>query len=381
MTMKKKKVFITGIGLNCGLGSLMQSWQRILAKETAIKLSQPFANIPAYPLALIGSQPSFLENILQTALKDALINAKLTLPLINCGVVVGSSRSYQNLWEIFLTEGLQTPWLDSLPYQPSRLVAQYLGTQGTVFSPMAACATGIWAFAQAYELIQQEICEIAIAGAVETPVTPLTLAGFQKMGALGKTGCYPFDSQREGLVLGEGAAIFVLESEKSLHKRGILPYGELLGVGFTCDSYHLTAPCQDNTTAANAIRQCLRRSGLTPEMLPFIHSHGTSTRLNDQREAQLIASIFPSDVAVSSTKGATGHTLGASGALGAAFSLLALKYQQLPPCVGLKNPAFDLNFVQETKSCSLQSALCLSFGFGGQNAAIAFGDAASLQRD
>jgi 3-oxoacyl-[acyl-carrier-protein] synthase II len=334
MAMKKKQVFITGIGLNSALGSLMHSWRRILAKETAIQLRQPFRDIPPYPLALIDAKPSFLEKILQTALEDAILDARLTLPLPNCGVVLGSSRSCQGRWERFLREGMQIPWIDSLPYQPSRLVAEHLGTKSAVFSPMAACATGIWALAQAYELIQQGICESVIAGAVETPITPLTLAGFQKMGALAKTGCYPFDYQREGLVLGEGAAIFVLESEKLVDQRSILPYGELLGVGFTCDGYHLSAPCEDNTMATAAIQHCLRRSGLIPETVQFIHSHGTSTRLNDQREAELIRSIFPSDMAVSSTKGATGHTLGASGALGAAFSLLALKYQQLPPCVG-----------------------------------------------
>ncbi|MGK7944615.1 MAG: beta-ketoacyl-ACP synthase [Microcystaceae cyanobacterium] len=371
--MKRKKVFITGIGLNCALGTLMDSWRRILAQDTAIRYSQPYADISPYPLALIDSQPSFVEDILQSALEDAIKDARLSLPLFNCGVVVGSSRSCQSRWELFLREGIQTSWLDSLPYQPSRLVAQYISTKGAVFSPMAACATGIWSLAQAYELIQQETCEIVIAGAVETPITPLTLASFQKMGALSKTGCYPFDKEREGLVLGEGASIFVLESEKSANQRGILPYGQVLGVGFTCDGYHLSAPCEDNTMAVAAIQQCLNRSGLTPNTLPFIHSHGTSTRLNDQREASLIASIFPSDVAVTSTKGATGHTLGASGALGAAFSLLALKYQQLIPCVGLKDPAFDLNFVREITSSSLESVLCLSFGFGGQNAAIAFG--------
>ncbi len=122
-----------------------------------------------------------------------------------------------------------------------------------------------------------------------------------------------------------------------------------------------------------AVKQCLDRSGLSAEDIGYIHAHGTSTQLNDRSEARLIQSLFPQGVPVSSTKGATGHTLGASGALGAVFSLLALKHQILPPCVGLKEPEFDLDFVTSTRSASLRHALCFSFGFGGQNAVLAFG--------
>jgi 3-oxoacyl-[acyl-carrier-protein] synthase II len=238
---------------------------------------------------------------------------------------------------------------------------------------MAACATGIWSFAQGVELIKMGECDRVLAGAIETPITPLTLVGFEQMGALAKTGCYPFDRAREGLVLGEAGAILVLESEELALSRNAPIYGQILGYGFTCDADHVSAPAVDNRSATKAIELCLHRSQLRKDEINYIHAHGTSTRLNDEREANLIASIFGSQVAVSSTKGATGHTLGASGALGVAFCLMALKNQLIPPCVGVRESPFQLNLTRSAVNFSLHNCLCLNFGFGGQNAAIAVG--------
>ncbi|MGB6170249.1 MAG: beta-ketoacyl-ACP synthase, partial [Geitlerinemataceae cyanobacterium] len=187
------------------------------------------------------------------------------------------------------------------------------------------------------------------------------------------TGSYPFDRRREGLALGEGAAILVLESAELARRRHAPIYGRILGFGVTADAHHICATEPGGKSAKVAVKHCLDRSGLSAEDIGYIHAHGTSTQLNDRSEARLIQSLFPQGVPVSSTKGATGHTLGASGALGAVFSLLALKHQILPPCVGLKEPEFDLDFVTSTRSASLRHALCFSFGFGGQNAVLAFG--------
>jgi 3-oxoacyl-[acyl-carrier-protein] synthase II len=238
---------------------------------------------------------------------------------------------------------------------------------------MAACATGIWAIAQGFELIRAGQCQRVIAGAVESPITPLTLAGFQQMGALAATGAYPFDRRREGLVLGEGAAVLVLESAELAQQRSALVYGRILGFGLTADGYHMSAPDPSSRAAIVAVQQCLDRSHLRPEAIDYIHAHGTATQLNDRHEASLIQQLFPLGVPVSSTKGATGHTLGVSGALGAAFCLMALRHQVLPPCVGLQEPEFDLGYVTEASDRPLQHALCFSFGFGGQNAVVAFG--------
>jgi 3-oxoacyl-[acyl-carrier-protein] synthase II len=205
-------------------------------------------------------------------------------------------------------------------------------------------------------------------------VTPLTLAGFTKMGALAQTGAYPFDCQREGFVLGEGATVIVLESAKLAGRRSAKVYGQILGFGLTADGYHVSAPDPERQIAAiAAIQQCLSRSGLLATSIDYIHAHGTGTQLNDRAEAMLLQNLFPDGVPVSSTKGATGHTLGASGALGAAFCLMALQQQILPPCVGLQQPAFDLDLIVTPRFDRVATALCFSFGFGGQNAILALG--------
>lgn len=366
-------IAITGIGLRSVLGNLAESWQNLIEGKSGIQIKQIFPSFPPIPLAMTGNAPLSLGQIVQITVQDALEDAQLVIPLENCGVAIGSSRGCQGLWEKFACSPDQFPidWLETLPHQGAILTARQIGTQAMVLAPMAACATGILALSQGCELITQGRCERVIAGAVEVPITPLTLAGFQQMGALAKTGCYPFDQQREGLVLGEGGAFFVLESVELAQKRGAKIYGTIKGWGFTCDASHVSAPAENNHSATLAIKHCLERSDLTPNDIQFIHAHGTGTNLNDRREAALIQSIFPEQVAVSSSKGATGHTLGASGALGIAFSLMALHSQILPPCVGLNHSEFGLNFVKYSQSASINHALCLSFGFGGQNAAIA----------
>jgi 3-oxoacyl-[acyl-carrier-protein] synthase II len=215
-------------------------------------------------------------------------------------------------------------------------------------------------------------CERAIAGAIEAPITPLTIAGFTQMGALARTGCYPFDRDREGLVLGEGGAVLVLESLELATARQAKIYGEVLDFGFTSDAYHVCATGISGNTAAIAIEQCLRRSHLPPDRIGYIHAHGTGTQLNDRHESLALQKIFPDRVPVSSTKGSTGHTLGASGVLGAAFCLQAIATQTLPPCVGLTHPDFNLDLILTPRQQTVNHTLCLSFGFGGQNAVIAF---------
>lgn len=374
-------VVVTGIGLRCCLGTLTQTWQGLLRGESGIKPHQPFRDFSPYPLGLIAHQPISLTHLTQLTVGDALTDAHLEVPLPDCGVVIGSSRGYQGIWEQFAQQNSQTlspphllsHWLETLPHQSAIIAARQLQSTGIVNSPMAACGTGLWAIFQGVELIRQGRCQQVIAGALESPITPLTLAGFQKMGALATTGCYPFDLHREGLVLGEGGAILVLESAEVAARRSASIYGKILGFGFTCDGDHVSAPATDNKMARIAIKHCLERSQLRPQDINYIHPHGTSTRLNDHREANLIKSLFPPDVPVSSTKGATSHTLGASGAIAVAMGLMALREQQLPPCVGLETPEFDLNFVRRSRLSSLNHVLCLGFGFGGQNGAIALG--------
>jgi 3-oxoacyl-[acyl-carrier-protein] synthase II len=392
-------VVVTGIGLVSALGSLENSWEKLLAGESGIEHHQPFLELEPRPLALIDAKPADLITLIRRVLADALLDANLTLPLSDCGIAIGSSRGFQANLEQLRREARRkkgewesgrggererelgrpdtrfampySEFVNFLPHMGAIAVARAIGSTGPVLAPMAACATGIWSIAQAVDLIQNGQCQRAIAGAVETPITPLTLTGFNQMGALAKTGCYPFDENREGLVLGEGGALFVLESADLAMRRAAQIYGRVSGFGLTNDACYANAPEVGGKSAIASVNQCLKRSNLSALEIDCIHAHGTATKLNDQHEALLIQKLFPFRVAVSSTKGATGHTLGASGALGIAFSLMSIKNQILLPCAGMRKPGFELDFVRCARSTKVRNAVCLSFGFGGQNGAIA----------
>jgi 3-oxoacyl-[acyl-carrier-protein] synthase II len=373
-------VVVTGIGLISALGSdLPTTWQRLLEGKTGIRLCQPFPELPPCPIGLIGDRPSRLADLTQQVVQATLADAEISLPLPECGVVIGSSRGCQAEWEDrSQSQWREQPhllesWLDDLPHAAAIAAARRLGTTGPVLAPMAACATGLWAIAQGFELLQTGQCQQVLAGAIEAPVTRLTLAGFAKMGALATSGAYPFDQQREGLVVGEGGALFFLETLESAQLRSANIYGQILGFGASADAEHMSAPGQFQQGAIAALRQCLTRSQRQPKQIDYIHAHGTATRLNDQAEAALIQTCFTHPVPVSSTKGATGHTLGGSGALGAAFCLMALKHKILPPCVGLQQPAFAIDLIAAPRLAAVQTALCFSFGFGGQNAVLSLG--------
>ena len=376
------RVVVTGIALVSSLGkNLETSWRNLLLGKTGIKLHQPFPELGMIPLGLIAEKPFSLNTLTEIVVTSALQDAQLVAPLPDCGVVIGSSRSYQASWELMAQQVYHQEarlnlddWLNTLPQMNAIAVARQIGSTGAVLAPMAACATGISAIAQATMLIKTGQYQQVITGAIETPITPLTIAGFRQMGALAKTGAYPFDLQREGLVLGEGGAVFILESAELATQRQARIYGEILGFGLTADAYHGTSPQPEGKSAIVAIKQCLERSHILPTDIDYIHTHGTATQLNDRMESKIIQSLFPAKLAISSTKGSTGHTLGASGALGVAFSLMALQEQILPPCVGLKQPEYNLNFIISAQESKIQQVLCLSFGFGGQNAVIALGN-------
>ncbi|MDK2409539.1 beta-ketoacyl-ACP synthase [Aphanizomenon sp. PH219] len=377
------KVVVTGIGLVSALGqSLEDSWQNLLLGKTGIKLHQIFPELGIVPLGLIAEKPSLLNTLAEIVVNSALQDAELVAPLFDCAVVIGSSRGYQASWEIMARQMYQEEaesnldnWLNTLPQMNAIAIARKIGSTAAVLAPMAACATGIWAIAQATMLIKTGQYQRVITGAIEAPITPLTIAGFRQMGALAKTGAYPFDLQREGLVLGEGGAILILESAELAAQRQAKIYGEILGFGLTADAYHGNSPEPLGKSAIIAIKQCLERSHISPTDIDYIHTHGTATQLNDRIESKIIQHLFSPKLAISSTKGSTGHTLGASGALGVAFSLMALQQQILPPCVGLQQPEFNLNFITSAQESKIQQVLCFSFGFGGQNAVIALGTA------
>jgi len=378
-----KDVVVTGISLTTALGLTAEAnWQNVMADDganhSAIALRQPFVDLAPGPLAMIGKHPVELnalsEQLVDAVWQDARMD-EVQMLKERCGVVVGSSRSHLQQWEQMAiacknSKPIQN-WLSALPHQPAILAAHRMGAAGPVLAPMAACATGVWAVVQGADLIRRGECDRVIAGAVESPITPLTIAGFRKMGALAKTGCYPFDVNREGFVLGEGGALMMLESAELARERDAKIYGKICCAGITNDSHHVSSFDPSYVMGQHAVKLCLQRSGLSAEDIDAVHVHGTSTAQNDRMEASLVKHWLPNDVPIMATKGATGHTLGASGALIVALSLLSLHKQALVPCVGLKEAAFDLNFVRTGQSAKIENALCFSFGFGGQNAVLA----------
>ncbi len=372
------EVVITGISLISALGeNLNINWSNILQGKTAIRIEQPFADLPPLPLAKISEKQANLSDLITKLINDVLEDAKLTTPLLDCDVIIGSSRSFQYVWENIAIDYIKNKkidkinFLETLPNTPAIISAKIIGTQSIVSTYQGACATGIIALAQGFDLIKWGKSQRVIVGVMETAITPLTITGFKQMGAIASSGCYPFDLNREGLVLGEGGAFFVLESAHLARERKAKIYGKISGYGLTNDACYMYAPSPDQKSAITAIKDCLYRSNLYPENIDYIHSHGTGTKLNDQYEVRLIEKLFKPNIPISSTKGATGHTLGASGGLGVAFCLMALQSNIIPPCVGLKQPEYPLNFIIKAQEKELKNILCLSFGFGGQNAAIA----------
>jgi 3-oxoacyl-[acyl-carrier-protein] synthase II len=376
------KVVVTGISIYSCLGNTPATWSAICQGMTGIKIYQPFDAYSPLPLGLINSQPSSIRELTLQLIQDLSSDAKIELPSPDIGIVIGSSRGCQSHWEQYLQlssrqsntpQAFSPPWLETLPSQPARVCAQYLGASQIVSSPANACATGLVAIAQGYELIQQQRCSQVVVGAVETPITPLTIAGFSSMKALAQSKCDPFGRDRDGFVLAEGGAMLLLETEESALNRQATIYGEILGWGINCDAQAMTAPEAEAQTAIKAIAKCLNMAQLQPQDIDYIHAHGTATMLNDQREAKIVEQIFPHHPFVSSTKGATGHTLGASGAIATALNLLSLQKQILLPNISYSPLDFPLNFCQISDYYPLENMLCFSFGFGGQNVIIVMG--------
>ena len=212
------KVVVTGMGLVSSLGSMDVTWRRLLLGKSGIGIYQPFPELPPQPLALVNHQPSHIEVLLRQALSEALEDASLTTPMIDSGVVIGSSRGFQGQWEAQACKGHDgaeshakddPSWISSVNIahiygvSPATVVAESLASQGPILAPRAACATGIWAIAQGAELIRDGYCSRVVVGAVEAPVTPLTLSGFKKMGAMATSGAYPFDLRGKVLFWGK----------------------------------------------------------------------------------------------------------------------------------------------------------------------------------
>lgn len=251
-------------------------------------------------------------------------------------------------------------------------LSRWLDARGPVLAPVAACATGAHALALGAGLLQSGRADVVVAGAIEPPQPEIVLAAYRNMGALSRAGrMRPFDARRDGFLPAWGAGWLLLEPEERARQRGAPVHGLLSGASLQCDATHLTAMNPSGDTIARAIENALRRAG--NPALSYINAHGTATKMNDAIEARAIAQVFGASVPVSSTKGRTGHLLGAAGAVEAALCLLALREDFAPPTLGLEEPEGGLDFVMgEGRSLPMNAALSLNYGFGGHIGALVF---------
>jgi 3-oxoacyl-[acyl-carrier-protein] synthase II len=258
------------------------------------------------------------------------------------------------------------------------------GAKGPNVSSVSACATSTHSIGDAYHIIKRGDADAMIAGGTESVITPLGIGGFAAMKALSDrnddpaAASRPFDKNRDGFIMGEGAGIVVLEEYESARARGARIYAEVVGYGMTGDAYHLTAPAPGGEGGARSMNMALKNAGVAPEQVSYINAHGTSTPIGDLYETMAIKSVFgdhAKKMLVSSTKSMTGHLLGAAGGIEAVFTLMAMDKSVVPPTINYTDPdpECDLDYVPNTaREAKLEYAMSNNFGFGGTNATLLF---------
>ena len=271
-----------------------------------------------------------------------------------------------------------------LPDMASGQVSMLLGAKGANYCTVSACASGADSIGMAFEAIRRGDVDAAVTGGAEAAICPVGVAGFNACQALSKrnddpkAASRPFDANRDGFVLGEGAGVLVLESQTSMESRGAEPIAEMIGYGSTADAYHITQPGPEGEGGARAMKMAIGKAAVSPESIDYINAHGTSTPLNDKFETMAMKSVFGEhayNMPISSTKSMTGHLLGASGALEAVITVMALKSQVVPPTINLRDsdPDCDLDYTPGAqRQATITTAMSNSFGFGGHNASLIF---------
>lgn len=263
-------------------------------------------------------------------------------------------------------------------------VSMHLGLRGPAMASVAACASGLYSYIEAKQMIDSGRCDVVLAGGTEAALHPLPIAALANMKALSrrnddpKGASRPFDAGRDGFVFGEGAAVMVIESEARAMARGARVYAELAGGGLSCDAFHITAPLEDGSGAQDAMQEALRAAGMAPEDIDYIAAHGTGTPLNDASETRAIKLAFGEHaykLAISSPKSMVGHLLGGAGAVGALTAALAVHHDLVPPTINLEtpDPECDLDYTPlKARSMTVRAAAANGFGFGGQNGSVIF---------
>jgi len=404
----KKRVVVTGMGLVSPVGNDVDSfWQSLVNGQSGIDYITQF-DTTDFSVKIAGEVKDFqpedhidkkearrMDRFTQFAVaaaKMAVNNANLTINDTNAdriGVYVGSGigglKTIEDQHSVLLEKGPKRISPFFIPMLISNMasgqVSIFTGAKGPNSAPVSACATGTHAIGDAFEVIRRGDADVMISGGTEASITPLAIAGFSAMRALStkndnpQKASRPFDKERDGFVMAEGAGILILESLDHALERGAKIYAEIVGYGATADAYHLTSPSPDGEGAARAMKAALAQADINPDMVQYINAHGTSTELNDKYETMAIKSVFGDNkqLAISSTKSMTGHLLGAAGAIEALAISLTLHNGIIPPTINYENPdpECDLDYVpNEPRTMDVKYALSNSLGFGGHNATI-----------
>ena len=296
------------------------------------------------------------------------------------GSCLGGKMTEDDLYYKLYAEGKQRHQPIAIPRAMSNAVASHVsmefGLTGATFTTSTACSSANHAIGQAFWLIRQGTLDMAITGGSEAPICFGNLKAWETMRVVSPDTCRPFSKDRTGMILGEGGAMFVMETEESAHARGAQIYAEIAGFGMSADAHHLTMPLSDG--AAKGMRLALEDANLEPQQVGYINAHGTATPANDPMESQAIRKVFGShtdNIGVSSTKSMHGHTLGAAGAIEAAATVLALHNNLLPPNANFNEPDPECNvdvIANEARPAEVEAAVSNSFAFGGLNAVLAF---------
>jgi 3-oxoacyl-[acyl-carrier-protein] synthase II len=406
-----RRVVITGIGLVSSLGiGTAANWAGLLAGRSGVTRITRF-DVSAYAAQIAAEVKGFdpltwiekkdikkMDLFIQYAVaasQFAIDDAKLTIDATNAtevGVFIGSGIggfiTIEREHEALLKGG---PRKVSPFFIPSAIinlasgqVSIRFGAKGPNLATCTACSASAHAVGESYEIIKRGDADAMIAGGSEAAITPMSVGGFGQLRALStrndepERASRPFDKDRDGFIIGEGAGVLILEELEQARRRGAMIYAEIVGYGSTSDAYHMTAPSEDGDGGRRVMAMAIRKAGIAPDQVDYINAHGTSTPYNDRLETLAIKNCFGEHarkLVISSTKSMTGHLLGGAGGLEAGISALAVYHQLVPPTINLDvpDPDCDLDYVPHTsRTVPIQYALSNSFGFGGTNAALLF---------
>lgn len=408
--MEKRRVVVTGIGAVSPVGnSAEQAWENVIAGKSGIgPLTR--VDVSKFPVSVAAEVRDFniedyidrkearkMDRFTHYALAASMMAAKdanLTITeemASRAGVWIGSGiggmETHEQQFLTFQERGVRrvSPFFVPMmiPDMASGQVSIYLGAKGVNSCSVTACASGTNSIGDAFKVIERGDADVMITGGAEAPIVTMAVAGFCANTALSlnpdtATASRPFDKNRDGFVIGEGAGILILEEYEHAKARGAKIYGEVVGYGSTGDAHHITAPAPNGEGAARAMQMAIDDAQVSPDRVGYINAHGTSTPYNDLFETQAVKTVFGDHaykLAMSSTKSMTGHLLGAAGGIEAIFTVLSLKEGILPPTMNLQepDPECDLDYVPNAaRKADVEYALSNSLGFGGHNACLLF---------